>query len=281
MILVTGNDGFIGKRMMVELPNPKQGYDLLTGRDIRNAYQLEYTLETIQPDVVIHMAALPGVRRSHVYPQDYILTNITGTWNITKMCEKYEVKKLIFFSSSSVFGNAYMQVKETDDKKPTSLYGITKLAGEHIINQSTIPTTIIRPFTVYGENGRKDQVIERWLTQAINGRPITVYGNSDSDRGYTYVGDIVNAVINLINMEWSWEHEDFNLGGTEKINLNTLVELFKRTFPNLQLVYKERPKEDVMQTFADITKARRILGFDPQPCFVQRTQQMLEERLCL
>ena len=280
MILITGDCGFIGRHFKRDLHCLCEGYDLFYGMDIRDKYKLELTFEECQPDTVIHLAALTGVRRSVLYPQDYISTNIEGTWNVVKMAEKYGVKNFIFFSSSSVYGNTSPPVKETEPKNPISLYGITKLAGEQIVNSASIPTVIIRPFTVYGEDGRKDQVIMRWITQIQRHKAITLYGDAESIRGYTYVGDIRQVVKTLIDMDWTWEHEDFNLGGAEPIKLGTLIEVFQKMFPKMRIEYKERPKEDVICQYADTAKAKEVLKFMPAPLFEERVRQIIGESLC-
>ena len=277
MILITGNDGFIGKHLASI--GRQEGYDLIRGLDIRDKYALELAFEKCRPRTVIHLAALAGVRRSVLYPDDYISTNIGGTWNVVKMCEKYKAR-LIFFSSSSVFGNASPPTKETDTKNPVSLYGITKLAGEHAVNSSSSQTTIIRPFTVYGEGSRRDQVIGKWVTQVQRHEPITIYGDLESCRGYTYVSDIADAVKKLVHINWTWEHEDFNLGGVEVVTLKALVDIFKEVFPDVRFEYVDRPAEDVESQFADISKARELLDFHPSQIFYEKTKLILKELQC-
>ena len=152
MILVTGDMGVIGKHLTGALAT-SEGYDILNSKDIRDAYTLDLAFETSQCDTVIHLASRPGVRRSMFYPDEYISTNITGTWNVGKMCEKYGCR-LICFSSSSVYGESKPPTKESDPKNPLSLYGITKLAAENIVNNLSIAISIIRLFPGFGENGR-------------------------------------------------------------------------------------------------------------------------------
>ncbi len=277
MILITGNEGFIGRHLTSI--GQQEGYDLIHGLDIRDKYNLELAFEKCRPHTVVHLAALAGVRRSVLYPDDYISTNISGTWNVVKMCEKYKAR-LIFFSSSSVFGNVSPPTKETDAKKPVSLYGITKLAGEFALNTSSIQTTIIRPFTVYGEGGRRDQVIGKWVTQVKRNEPITIYGGLESCRGYTYVGDIADTVKKLVHSDWTWEHEDFNLGGVEIVTLMALVDIFKEVFPDVKFEYLERPAEDVASQFADISKARETLDYCPSQIFYDKTRFILKELQC-
>jgi len=162
-ILLTGDCGFIASRLKEALPTGTIGIDLLEGEDIRDKYHLEYLFETEHFDTVIHCAALAGVRRSELYPEDYISTNVIGTKNLIDLSEKYGVKHFINFSSSSVYGaDTKDGLKEDAVKNPKSIYGMTKLMAEQLVARSSIKTTTIRPFTVYGENGRGDLVIKKW-----------------------------------------------------------------------------------------------------------------------
>ncbi len=272
MILITGDMGFIGTHLKEALNNFK-GFDMKNGLDIRNKYDLELAFECNQFDTVIHLAALAGVRRSKLYPDEYISTNIEGTWNVGKMCEKYGCR-LISFSSSSVYGNSIPPTKENDQKEPISLYGITKLAGEKIVNNLEIPTTIIRPFTVYGQGGRNDQVIYKWLNQYKAGKKITVYGDGESSRGYVHINDLVSVIKKLVSMEWSWKHEDFNIGGVEIIKLKDIIKLFKSVYPLVEFNKEEKPADDVKEQYADISKAKKILGYKPEIKFNETVESI-------
>lgn len=271
-MLITGHLGYVGRRLGRE--RDFVGYDLLEGNDVRDKYKLETVFDSGRFDTVIHLAALTGVRKSTLYPQEYISTNIEGTWNVVKMCEKYQIKKLIFFSSSSVYGLSKPPVKETDEKRPISLYGVTKLTGEEIVNMSTVRTTIIRPFTIYP--GRGDQVIGKWLLAIKKGRPVVFYGDGCSNRGYTYIGDVCRVVERLLTMEWDWEHEDFNLGGSETITLSELAFLFSRVFPEMRIERRKAPNEDVPNQYADIQKIRKALSFAPELGFKGRVLSILK-----
>lgn len=273
MILLTGDRGFIGTHLKKALKDVV-GFDLLDGKDIRNRLQLEMAFEMSQCDTVIHLAALTGVRRSALYPSEYISTNIEGTWNVGALCEKYNCR-LISFSSSSVFGNSEPPTKEDDPKEPISLYGVTKLAGEKIVNNLNAQTTIIRPFTVYGEDGRKDQVIYKWMQQRKSGKPLTLFGE-DAIRGYTYVGDIVQVVKWLTENKWSWDHENFNIGGCERIRLMDIIGLFQKVYPDVKYDRQDRPAGDMTIQYADISKAKEMLGYDPRPNFMKNTESILQ-----
>lgn len=281
MLGITGHKGFVGQHLVKELNKRKiswVGYDIIEGNDIRDKHNLEQVFEKEQITEVIHLAARAGVRRSKKYLEEYISTNIIGTQNIVDLCNEYEIKKLIFYSSSSVYGDQEGKpVKEDTEKKPLSLYGITKLAGEHIVNNAKCKTVIIRPFTVYGEQGRKDEVVYKWLEQIKASKPITVY-DKESYRGYVYVRNLIETTINLMyNIDWlHWYHEDFNLGGSEIIYLKDILKVFQDNL-EFNIDNLKRPEEDVYRQCANTTKAKEMLGFDPEPRFIKNLQNIIDD----
>ena len=281
-ILVTGAKGFVGTRLVkaLQLIHNVTSYDLVDGQDIRNLHDLDKAFEYSQCSMVIHLAARTGVSRSVSHPGEYITTNIEGTWNVGAMCEKYGCR-LISFSTASVFGNDLPPIKETDPKKPISLYGMTKEVGEHIVNNLTIPTTIIRPFNLYGEGGRGDQVFFKWINQLKTGRGVTVYTTIDSCRGYTYVGDLVDIIFKLTHIEWKWDHQDFNIGGAETIYLSELYRLFARCIRDFskKVNYVKAPKSDITANYACIDKAKAMIGFDPPKNFEKNLIKIIEMEL--
>lgn len=284
MLAITGHCGFVGGHL-TKLLNKKSipwvGYDLVEGDDIRDKYKLDAFFEKNQVTEVVHLAALAGVRRSESYPDDYLSTNVIGTRNIIKMCEKYNVNHLIFYSSSSVYGNSSPPVSESFMKKPISFYGMTKLMGEQMVENSKIKQkTIIIPFTVYGEKGRKDEVIYKWLEQIKNHLPITVFGDGSSERGYVNVHDLVETTVKLTtDYRGHWDCEHFNLGGSEVIKLSDLVELFKEKFPELNINYLDKQFGDVYKNYANTEKAGKILLFFPEKNFIKNVKKILNSEL--
>lgn len=220
-ILVTGNQGFIGSHLWDELEDIHElvGFDLLDGQDIRNRYQLEFLFETNHFDCIIHLAALTGARRGELFPEEYCQTNIVGTKNLVDMAEKYQVRRFIHFSSSSVL-------------VPSSIYGMTKWISEVLIGRSNISSKqIIRPFTVIGENGRRDQVIMKWL-EKIKSKSLVIVHGLDTKRHFTYVKDVVRFTKEILQKELVGQ-KTFELCNPQEISLKTLLELFKERYPKM------------------------------------------------
>jgi len=280
MILVTGSEGFIGKHLCKKLASLEIdyiGYDLVNGQDIRNKFQLAKVFETTPIETIIHLAAEPGVRIGEKYPKEFISTNILGTELLLNLAEEYNIKHVIVFSSSSIFGEQPCPQNENTPAKPTSLYGITKVATEMLCHKSKIPTTIVRPFSVYGENGRGDQVLNIWLNQIKNNKPITFFGKGDTKRGYIYVGDLIDGVVKILNLpdEWFVPIEIYNLGGQEIVTLQRYLDIFKSVFPDLEVEYLPLPDADPYENWADIRKAKSGLGWDPKTNFEEKVREII------
>lgn len=300
-ILVTGFRGFIGGHLVEAIRKAEYqwvGYDLVDGDDIRDRHKLDKLFEMENFDTVIHLAALAGVRRGEQYPEEYLSTNVIGTKNIVDLCEKYGVRKLISFSSSSVYGAESMRhwgLREDMPTDPQSIYGMTKLMAEQIVNRSDpgektcLETIIIRPFTVYGPNGRKDQVFMRWIEAIKNKRMVKIYANDKDDaanmvRGFTHVADLVRGVMILVDqklkpgMKW---HRTYNLGGDTPISLmellNTFIMATKGKAFNYQ--YVGRQAGDVAYSQADTTLALRELGWKPKMDFTKSVHKLIREGL--
>ena len=285
MILVTGHRGFIGQRLCQELRDKGHefvGYDLVSGDDIRDYFKLSNVFEKEGVDIVIHLAARAGVRTGEEFPEEFITTNIIGTQNLLKLAKKFNCKHFVFFSSSSVYGSEPSPNKEDDRLAPESLYGITKQTGEELVKASGLRSTIIRPFTVYGENGRKDQVMFKWINQINVGKPITFYGDGKTKRGYTYVGDLVDGVINELGRKRDKERppcEIFNLGGEEVFSLEELLNIFKDTKPDIKVRRLPLPKGDVPENWGDISKAKREIGFNPNSSFYENVKRIISKEI--
>jgi len=287
-ILIIGNLGFVGSHLTKYLNEKKidwVGYDLQAGQDIRCLHQLDNFFEINQITDVIHLAALAGVRRGEEYPEEYISTNIVGMNNVVKMCEKYNIKHLVSYSSSSVYGDTNPPISESFVKKPKSIYGITKLAAELIVQNSNIKqTTILIPFTIYGgenETGcRKDSVIHKWIGQAKAGIPITQFGNGNSQRGYVYIQDIVEITYRILTeCIDKWKHNIFNVGGSEVISLKKMVKIFKDNIKDLQIEELNMPDVDIFKNYADTSKISKELNWYPEKNFEKNLKKIIKNEI--
>jgi len=277
-ILITGYKGFIGTalcKQLDELNFKWVGYDLKDGNDTRNKYQVDQYFQFHSPTKVIHLAARAGVRTGQEFPEEFITTNIIGTQNLIECSKKYNIEHFIFFSSSSVYGNLKSPNKE-ESIQPLGIYGATKATGEMLLKSSELLHTIIRPFTVYGENGRLDQVIYKWITQIKNNLPITFYGDGTTKRGYTYVEDLVRGVIKIMVEK---KQGTFNLGGNQIISLQNLLDLFLKIKSTVKVKQCPLPKGDISENWADISKAKQELNWIPQSDFNKKTLSIIQKEL--
>ncbi|OPY84763.1 MAG: UDP-glucose 4-epimerase [Smithella sp. PtaU1.Bin162] len=280
-LLVTGHLGFIGSYLTKQLGD-YVGYDIKNGHDTRNKLALYTVFENNNFDMVIHLAALPGVRKCNIFSDEYITTNITGTNNLLEMCKKFRVNKFLYFSSSSVLGGNYSDngLNENAPYNPCNIYGITKVAGELLVKNSGLDYIIIRPFTVYGEKARPDMVLYKWINQVKSGKPITFYGDGSTSRGYTYITDLIDGVIKAINCLMNHSiKETYHLGGSEVITLSHLLKLFEQV-KECQVDYLPMPDTEMTHSFADTTKALNDLGFKPSRKFNETIINILSNEFC-
>ena len=241
----------------------------LLERDLEDLSSLE--LQKILPqqvDVIIHLAAKAGVRPSINNPLAYQRTNILGTQMLLDFARDTGVKQFVFASSSSVYGvNKHLPWKEDAQLQPISPYAMTKLAGEmagHVFSSLyAIRFIALRFFTVYGPSQRPDLAIHKFVKSIVQDQPITMYGSGTTSRDYTYVDDIVQGVLSAINYDRSL-FEIINLGNSYTVSLKELVSTIEK--PTGKKAYIDQHPEqagDVPQTFADISKAKRLLNYRP------------------
>lgn len=235
--------------------------------DIRNTEKLSIIMSEESIDAVFHLAARPGVRASIMNPFVYNDVNALGTLSVLKACLDTDVKKLIYASSSSVYGNPeYLPINENHPTNPVCPYGVSKLSGEKyclVFDQIYgIKTVILRYFTVFGPRQRPDEAICKFTKLIFEGKPITIYGDGNQTRDFTYISDIVNGTI--LAVENNISKEIFNLGSGERTIVNKLIHILQVAIgKNAKTVYVERQAGDVSDTWANIEKARRILGYNP------------------
>jgi UDP-glucuronate 4-epimerase len=297
-ILVTGGAGFIGshlvdkllsegdwnvtvvddfndfyepsiKRANAERHSQHSNYRLEEA-DIRQRVALERIFDETQVDCIVHLAARAGVRPSLDQPLLYSQTNIEGTLNLLELSRQHNINQFVFGSSSSVYGiNAKVPFSEDDPiRQPISPYAATKAAGELLCHTYThlygIRCVCLRFFTVYGPRQRPDLAIYKFARLISEGKPIPVFGDGTTRRDYTYVDDIIAGVRAAIDYTRT-DYEVINLGESRTVELRELISLLEKEL-GLSAKIDRQPLQpgDVPQTFADISRARQLLEYNPQ-----------------
>jgi UDP-glucuronate 4-epimerase len=244
--------------------------------DIRDWAFLDGVFSEARPDMVIHLAACAGVRPSIADPKLYADVNIGGTMNILECLKKYEIKRHIFASSSSVYGNNdKVPFSESDSvDNPISPYAATKKAGELICytyhHLYHINTACLRFFTVYGPRQRPDLAIYKFTKLIIEGQTIPFYGDGSTKRDYTYIDDIVDGIMKACKWIDSPEkrYGIFNLGESNTISLSHMIETIENELKlKAKLDCQPIQPGDVNITYADISKAQKVLGYRPKTNF--------------
>lgn len=309
-ILVTGAAGFIGfhlsKRLLAEdyhvigVDNLNDYYDVRLKKerlrqlqdnkkftfykvDLADSESLNQIFESYSIPIVINLAAQAGVRYSLTHPHSYVHSNLVGFVNILEACRHYHVEHLLYASSSSVYGANTKTPFSTQDSvdHPVSIYAATKKANElmahtysHLFN---IPTTGLRFFTVYGPWGRPDMAYYSFTKDIIEGNAINVYNNGDMGRDFTYIDDIVEGIVKLLdhppkpdtnrNLDPSTSHAPYkiyNIGNNSPVRLmdfiNTLEKLIGK---KANIEFLPMQPGDVKETYADITDLQKAAGFSP------------------
>jgi UDP-glucuronate 4-epimerase len=297
-MLVTGGAGFIGSHLCERLlsngvkvicldnfdsfydPNIKiknvEGigkkfpdlFELVTG-DIRNPDHLKGIFQKNRIDFVVHLAARAGVRPSIADPLLYQDVNIRGTIVLLEACKEHGIKNFIFASSSSVYGeNQRVPFTEKDlDIQPISPYGATKRAGEllcysyhHLYGMNI---ACLRIFTAYGPRQRPEMAIHKFTRLIDQCEKIPMYGDGSSRRDYTYIDDLIDGILSVIHHHKGFEI--YNLGESQTTSLKELIRLIEESFgkkANIEML--ESQPGDVSVTYADITKAERMLKYQPR-----------------
>jgi len=295
-ILVTGGAGFIGshltdrllamghrvsvidsfspfydisiKRKNLEKARQSDNFSLyeIDLRDSENITEI-FTLNDFE--VVVHLASKAGVRPSIRLPRAYFDVNVNGTINILEECRLHGIKKVVYASSSSVYGNSSnVPFKETHNVDfPISPYAASKKTGELICHNYHhlygLDIFALRFFTVYGPRNRPDMGMFKFCKSIIEGKPINMYGHGKPRRDFTYIDDIIDGVIRSIERVSGFEI--FNLGESQTISVRELIALFEKELGREAILNPmEMQPGDVMETYADISKARKLLGYNPR-----------------
>lgn len=302
-ILVTGCAGFIAARVtellleegyqVVGVDNLNEAYDVRIKEwrlnrlkatpgfkfqhvDISDPSPLRRLFESARKGgspfaAVINLAARAGVRQSVTAPGVYIETNVTGSLNLLELCRKSGVQKFVLASTSSIYGkdNPLPYREDADTDRPLSPYAASKKAAEALCYTYHylygIDITVLRYFTVYGPAGRPDMSLFRFIQWISEGRPVTIYGDGRQSRDFTYVDDIARGTIAALK---PLGYEIINLGSHRRVVLLETVRLIEKLIGReAKLQHRPPHPADVSATWADIGKARRLLGWEPQTPF--------------
>ena len=250
-------------------------------------------------DHVIHLAGQAGVRHSLVDPHAYADSNLTGFLNILEGCRRVQAKHLIYASSSSVYGaNTRMPLRTSDNTDhPLSLYGATKKANEVMAHSYAslfgLPATGLRFFTVYGPWGRPDMAMWLFTAAIMDGKPLKLFNNGRIRRDFTYIGDVTEAIVRLIerppapNPEWSGDRPDpatsiapwrlYNVGNNRPVEVLELVRVIEDTVgrPAIREYLPMQPG-DVLETCADSSNLERMVGFRPNTSIDNGTRRFVD-----
>lgn len=242
-------------------------------KDICDTIALREVVQQVKPEIIIHLAARAGVRPSIEQPLLYERVNVAGTTTLLELARESGVSRFIFGSSSSVYGATNRVPFSEDDPvmRPISPYAATKVAGEllchtyaHLYRFTVI---CLRLFTVYGPRQRPDLAIHKFTSLIEAGKPIPIFGDGSMGRDYTYVDDIVTGILASLDYQPDGDlpFEVFNLGNSHPIKLSELIELLEAvTGRKAMRDYQPVQPGDVPITWANITKASRLLGYTPK-----------------
>jgi len=292
--LVTGAAGFIGARTSGVLI--EQGHTVVGIDNVNDAYDprmKEYRLKKLQAmpgfkfhrrdiseksaielfkdekiDGVIHLAARAGVRYSVEDPWVFVQSNVMGTLNMLEVCRQYGCRKFIMASTSSIYGEnpPYPTPESASSSEPLQPYAASKKGAEALAHSYhhlyDIDVSVVRYFTVYGPAGRPDLAMFRFVQWITEGQPVRINGDGKQSRGFTYVDDIARGTIAALKPVG---YEVINLGGHEVITINELVELIEElTGRKADVQYGPPNLADMFTNWADVSKAREMLGWNPQ-----------------
>ncbi|KQC12651.1 MAG: nucleotide sugar epimerase [Desulfuromonas sp. SDB] len=293
-ILLTGAAGFIGMKTaqqllekdheVVGIDNLNDYYDLQLKKrrlsilknyqnfsfqhlDIEKLEDLKNLFNTFKFTAVINLAARAGVRYSMENPFVYVTTNVLGNTNLLELSKRHNVSKFILASTSSLYAGQQMPFPETlAVNTPISPYAATKKGAEMMCYAYNylynLNITVLRFFTVYGPLGRPDMSIFRFMKLIDEGKPIEVFGDGNQKRDFTYIDDIVEGIVSALK---PLDFQIINLGGNKSVKLNYVIELIEKNLgKKAEIIHKDFHKADMKATWADISKARQMLNWQPQ-----------------
>ena len=291
-VLITGGAGFIGshiadrflrdghsarvldnfyqyyspelKRQNVKVNEGNENYELVEG-DVRDQETVKNAVEGT--DLIIHEAAQAGVRASVENPEKTVSINMDGTMNVLSTAKDTGVKKIVFASSSSVYGKVhYLPFDEKHPLEPISPYGVTKVAGEGLCRVYSelygMEIPMLRYFTVYGPRVRPDLAINAFFRKAMKNEPLEIFGDGSKTRDFTYIDDIVDGTMLAVE---KGKTTPYNLGGGNRISVKDLADkIISIAGSSSEIVYTEDQRGDVIDTMSNPEKAKKELGWEPK-----------------
>ena len=310
-VIVTGGAGFVGSQVIKKLlkqgnrvtcidnfnyyNDPKLKEDRIKDFqksnnfklfrvDITNFQELSDIFSTNGIDLIIHLAARAGVRSSIADPRLYSETNVAGTMNLLELARRHQIKHFVFTSSSSVYGgNTKVPFSETDPvDSPISPYAATKKAGElacHTFHYLfDISIVCLRLFTVYGPWGRMDMAPYKFTDLIAHDQEIPVYGDGTTERDYTYIDDVVRGILaGVAYVQKENTFEIINLGNSQTVPLHKFISLIGKYLGKKPKI-KRLPLQpgDMKKTYSDITKAKKLLNYNPQTSIEEGLKNLVE-----
>lgn len=288
-VVITGGHGFVGKNLfrhfcqrnfnLTSIDRKKScflnSYFIDLSEDL-NLHSSSYDQIFPNTDFVFHLAAKTRIPPSSLEPEEYYKSNIVGTRNVVQLCNQYNVKNLIFFSSSSVYGGNGIDLdKETNNLNPLNYYAETKVSGEEIVKGFQGNVTIVRPFTIYGPGMNTEPtesvVIGNFLRQKHAGEKLTIDGTGSQKRDFIHIKDVLSFCEILVHRIQKDKVEIYNLGTGRNVSINHLASLF-----NHQAEYVPSKLGYSDGTLADISKAKS-LGWTPKITLEQGIKELLEQ----
>lgn len=296
--LITGGAGFIGSHIAEEImknkkvqledilvfdnlsvgkkENVPKGCKFIKG-DIRNKAELEKAMKDV--DMVFHNAAFVSIRASFDKIREELETNTYGTLNVIEACAKNNVKKIIFASSMAVYGKPnYLPIDEKHSAVPISPYGLSKLRGEmycNIFRKTGLKAVMLRYFNVFGVRQTPSDyvgVTTIFINQALNKKPLTICGDGKQTRDFVWVNDV--AKVNIL-AAFSDKEGIYNIGSGTETSINEVADAIISTLGGKK-VYIDRPAGEVDRTLADISKAKKEIGFKPTATIIEKIPEIIE-----
>ena len=248
-------------------------------RNIRDHKDLQKLFEEFEVEKIVHLAARAGVRASIENPRLYQKVNIGGTLNLLELARRHDIKNFVFGSSSSVYGaNENVPFREDGSTLPISPYGASKRAAELYCQTYSklygLKVSALRFFTVYGPRQRPDMAIHKFTRLINQGEEVPMFGNGNSKRDYTYIDDVIEGILSALDK--SFEFETFNLGNSRTVGLKDLISLIEETLGKRARIRQLPPQTgDVLITYADISKAKELLDYEPKTFIEEGIQKFV------